>query len=70
MKKKFYAVGETFKDEESGKILKVIEFNYKEPDCQLCFYSNKDCGIIAPDCQRGARIDAKSVHFENVETND
>ena len=59
MKKKFYAVGEAFKDEESGKTLKVVEGGF----CGDCFYGSVSC-LETPECR--ARLRNEPVHFEEV----
>ena len=75
MEKKFYAVGETFKDEESGKILKVVEFDGHIHDCDLCAFGTRHfednfecCDLLL--CSILNRADGKAVHFEEVKGDD
>ena len=64
MKKKFYAVGETFKDEESGKTLKVV----RDGVCYTCFYVLY-CQST-PECRKRFRPDQLDVSFKEVKPND
>ena len=67
MKRKYYEIGDVFKDEDTGKMLKVkIEDTFY---CQECFYGDKECGKV-PECRGYRRKDMVSVYFEEVKSND
>lgn len=60
MDRKYYEIGQTFVDKESGKTLKCIEGL-----CEKCFYLDNDC-LDSPNCARTTRKDQKSVCFIDI----
>ncbi len=67
MKRKYYEIGDVFKDEDTGTMLKVkIEGAF---DCTECFYGDKECGK-APECRGYKRKDMVIVYFEEVKSNE
>ena len=61
MIKKYYKIGETFVDEESGKTLKCVEGGFS---CGECFYLYKNC--TSNICLKSGRKDKKYVNFVDV----
>ena len=47
MERKYYEIGDVFKDEDTGTMLKV---KIGDTDCTECFYGDKECGK-APECR-------------------
>lgn len=66
MKRKYYEIGDVFKDEDTLTMLKV---KIGDPDCTECFYGDKECGKV-PECRGYRRKDMVAVYFEEVKSNE
>ena len=66
MKRKYYEIGDVFKDEDTVTMLKV---KIGDADCTECFYGDKECGK-APECRGYKRKDMVIVYFEEVKSNE